>query len=99
VDHTKNPPINQPMQKTNMLPPSNDNHALIDKLIERIDQLEIKLAFQDDLIDQLNTIVTSQNTELSQLKNHYQLINQQLRVIQYERQGGTEENEPPPPHY
>lgn len=82
-----------------MLPPSNDNHALIDKLIERIDQLEIKLAFQDDLIDQLNTIVTSQNTELSQLKNHYQLINQQLRVIQYERQGGTEENEPPPPHY
>lgn len=83
-----------------MLSPSNQSNELINALIERIDQLEIKLAFQDDLIDQLNTVVTNQNKELSKLWDHHTLIHQQLRVLQDERLlDGVEEIEPPPPHY
>ena len=65
-------------------------------LIERLDRLESKLAFQDDTIDTLNKTVTEQWAKIDALTR--QLVTLRERLQEAESQMPRPANEPPP-HY
>lgn len=64
----------------------------------RLNNLEVKLAFQDDLLESLNRIVAEQQQQLDLLQEELCLLYQQLKVLQ-PSQINTAAEEPPPPHY
>jgi SlyX protein len=65
----------------------------------RLDELESRLAFQDDLIESLNQVITRQDREIttmaSQLKDLFTRISEQLEPA---TPGAAAEHEIPP-HY
>ena len=65
---------------------------------QQIDLLESKIAFQDDMIEQLNQEITVHQSQIAQLKNDLTLIAKRLKD---EAPSNTikAEEEPPPPHY
>ncbi|WP_460757290.1 SlyX family protein [Marinomonas epiphytica] len=68
--------------------------------LERIDELEIKLQFQEDVIDSLNTALISQQKDLLLLQEKLTLVSKQLESYRQQQ----EQNEPSienerPPHY
>lgn len=74
---------------------SNDNTSL---LTEKIEALESRNAFQDDIIEQLNQELAVHQQEIAELKYQIQLIASRIK------EGGNSqimkaEDEPPPPHY
>lgn len=76
------------------LPFNNDIQALYNK----IETLESRNAFQDDVIEQLNDALTVYQKEVSEIK--YQLTLLASRVKESSNGSGiSEEVEAPPPHY
>ncbi|MGO1618382.1 MAG: SlyX family protein [Oceanisphaera sp.] len=67
-------------------------------IIERLEQLETRLAFQDDTIEQLNQEITTQGYETARLKEQLNLMVNKLKDLQH-NQTDTPGEEPPPPHY
>ena len=65
---------------------------------EQVMSLEIKLAFQDDLVETLNQIVIGQQQQLDLLQQQVQLLYQQLKLLQPSNIADLAE-EAPPPHY
>ena len=64
----------------------------------KIIDLESKLAFQDETINELNDVITDQQNQLDQLREEIRLLN--LRIASVAEAANTsEEREPPPPHY
>ncbi len=63
---------------------------------ERLDELEIKFAYQQETIDSLNETVTKQWEFIEKLRRQISRLEGRL-VEMSEWQGG--DNEPPPPHY
>jgi len=64
----------------------------------RIIDLESKLAFQDETINELNEVITDQQNQLDELREEIRLLN--LRIVSVaESANVSEEKEPPPPHY
>lgn len=63
----------------------------------RLTDLEVKVAFQDDLLDALNLTVTRQQQQLDLLQEQIRVLYQQLRSNQpgNDAPGGHEI----PPHY
>ncbi|RXZ44051.1 SlyX family protein [Crenobacter cavernae] len=63
----------------------------------RIDELEVRLAFQDELLDALNQTVARQQQELSLLQEQMRLL---YRMLQNQEPGspGATQHEIPP-HY
>ncbi|EAR60988.1 SlyX family protein [Neptuniibacter caesariensis] len=66
---------------------------------ERIDELESRVAFQEDTLDKLNEIVSRQEIEIERLTRMIKVINQQVKNINLDQGPGNPEDEPPPPHY
>lgn len=64
----------------------------------RLDELETRLAFQDDLLHQLNEVVVRQDRELLQLRRELEQLRSQLQQMA-PLVGGNPGEEPPPPHY
>jgi len=64
----------------------------------RIIDLESKLAFQDETINELNEVITDQQQQLDQLREDIRLLSLRIASVA-ESSGTTEEKEPPPPHY
>lgn len=65
---------------------------------DRIVDLETKLAFQDETINELNNVITDQQNQLDELREEIRLLN--LRVVSItESTPDSNEKEPPPPHY
>jgi len=62
----------------------------------RIQALEEKLAFQDDLIDQLNQVVSQHSFEVKKLWDANRLLRQKMDDA---RGPEAEGSEAPPPHY
>jgi len=65
---------------------------------EKINELEIKLAFQDDLLNSLNDIVTRQDKEILNLWTANRLLKQNMSEIKNDTVE-TNSEEAPPPHY
>ncbi len=64
----------------------------------RIDALEIRAAYQDQTIEDLNTAITAQWKLIEALEGEIAKLRDQLREIEND-QGATDQPEPPPPHY
>lgn len=65
---------------------------------QRIDELESRLAFQDDVIETLNGVVTRQQLQLDNLEKEVLLLKQQIKNLS-PSQIADESEETPPPHY
>ncbi|NNM52002.1 MAG: SlyX family protein [Pseudomonadales bacterium] len=63
---------------------------------QRLERLEIQLAFQDDLLEALNRLVTAQQREISNLQREVRTLH--VRMQQMERPE-VPIIETPPPHY
>ena len=67
-------------------------------LTARLDALEIRIAYQDETIEELNAALASQWQEIDRLRRDMTLLEAELR----EAAEGTAPDgapEPPPPHY
>lgn len=64
---------------------------------QRVTELEIKLSYQEDLVQTLNNIVAEQQQQIARLEQTCQLLYERLNSLQMEKQDGSKE--PPPPHY
>lgn len=71
---------------------------MTDHLTNRLDALEVRVAFQDDTIEILNTTVTAQWTEIDALKREIARLTDRLQEAE-NRAATRSEPEPPPPHY
>lgn len=67
-----------------------------DKLIEKIDELETKIAFQEEQLSKLEQISTAQQQQLLNLESKMSLVIKQLSDGNQNQQTGEEG---PPPHY
>ncbi|MDQ6950806.1 MAG: SlyX family protein [Mariprofundales bacterium] len=63
----------------------------------RLEQIECKLAYVEDLVEQLNGVVTSQQRQLDAQQQRIARLRSQLK--QGESQLARPEEEPLPPHY
>lgn len=71
------------------------NHIDLTKLIARIDELEMKVAYQDDTVSALNDSLVRQELELQKLWDANRLLKKQLDEVD----SGANSDEAPPPHY
>jgi len=75
-----------------------DNMSNSKQIEDKINDLEIKLAFQDDLLSSLNDIVTRQDKEITNLWTANRLLSQSMNDMKNDA-GDTDNVEAPPPHY
>ncbi len=66
----------------------------------RIDELESRLAFQDDLIEKLNEVIARQDRELLQLTQRLNELEAKINdIAKTAAQPGAMPGEEVPPHY
>lgn len=65
---------------------------------ERITDLEIRLAYQDDLLETLNRVVAEQQQSISLMQMEIQHLYQKMKTLEPAAVRPLED-EPPPPHY
>lgn len=65
---------------------------------DRVTELESRVAFQEQLIDQLNDVVANQDKLLVELTRTVSIINQKISDAQVSLGQGIAD-EAPPPHY
>lgn len=68
-------------------------------LVARLDALEIRVAYQDETIEDLNKIVTEQWAHIDRLNRHATALVDRLQDLEHTRSLGGSQLEPPPPHY
>lgn len=66
---------------------------------DRIIELEIKAAYQEDLLQELNKIVSAQQQQIQRLEATCQLLNERIKSLSTEGAGGGESIDEVPPHY
>lgn len=65
---------------------------------DRLIELEIKAAYQEDLLQELNKIVSQQQSQIGRLEATCRLLNERINSLSLE--SGTSENiDEVPPHY
>ena len=69
------------------------------QILERLQELESQLAFQDELHAQLNDIVARQDREISDLKKQVQALSARLRDLGDSMPGQSDPASEAPPHY
>jgi SlyX protein len=70
----------------------------IESFAKRIEELESQLAFQDELIESLNSTVARQDGEILELKRQFGMLSERLKEIGDASPGATPQDEIPP-HY
>ena len=70
----------------------------INSLEERINALESRNIFQDDVIEQLSEELAIHQTQMAELKEQIQLVANRLKDAG-SLSSDKEDVEPPPPHY
>ncbi|TKB45485.1 SlyX family protein [Thalassotalea mangrovi] len=68
------------------------------QLLKRLDNLETRLAFQDDVIEQLNHEIGVHQQHIRELEEQLRLIGQKVKDINTSVVA-RQEDETPPPHY
>ena len=64
----------------------------------RVTELEIKIAYQEDLLHELNKIVVQQQQQITRLEATCKMLSDRIKSLSIE--GGASENfEEVPPHY
>jgi len=71
---------------------------MADNMQNSIDDLQMKLAFQDDLLEQLNHVVTNQQQQITNLELALETMKVQVNTMQTGTQEGGQQHELPP-HY
>lgn len=71
---------------------------MTEQLIARMDELEMRLAFQDDTIQALNDVVSHQELELGKLRRALELVARRQADLAASMPGDAEDDQPPP-HY
>jgi SlyX protein len=66
---------------------------------EKLADLEIQLAHQSKLLEELNEIVRAQWAEIDKLTRSVTVLANRLVNVEDEGKKGTPGDEPPPPHY
>ncbi|WP_226648750.1 SlyX family protein [Microbulbifer variabilis] len=69
------------------------------KLMERIDELESRLAFQEDTISQLNDVITRQDADIRSVVARLRELGEKYSALTFEMQGGGRQADEKPPHY
>lgn len=64
----------------------------------RLTNLEVKVAFQDDLLESLNQVVAQQQREIDLLQGEIRMLYDQLKSLQPSLIA-LSADEAPPPHY
>ncbi|MDP2298129.1 MAG: SlyX family protein [Pseudolabrys sp.] len=64
----------------------------------RIEALEMRVAYQDRTIEELNEAISRQWNEIDGLTRQIARLGDQLQEVR-DAAGATGETEPPPPHY
>jgi len=70
----------------------------VTELEQRIEALESRNAFQDDVIEQLNDEITVHQTQIAELQHQLTLIAARIKESA-PQQSNQQTIEPPPPHY
>lgn len=65
---------------------------------DRVTELESRVAFQEQMIDELNTVVSKQDKILIELSALVKVLNQKLNQS-HENAHHIETSDTPPPHY
>jgi len=65
---------------------------------EAIDDLQMKLSFQEELLEQLNQVVTDQQKQITNLELALETMKVQVNTIQTSTQEQSQQHELPP-HY
>lgn len=65
---------------------------------DAIDDLQMKLSFQEDLLEQLNQVVTAQQKQISNLELALETMKVQVNTMQTSNDGASGQHELPP-HY
>jgi SlyX protein len=65
---------------------------------DRIIELEIKTAYQEDLLQELNKIVIQQQQQIERLEATCKLLNERINSLSIESSGAESVDEVPP-HY
>ena len=71
----------------------------VDALQARVDELESRLAWQDQTIDELNTAIAEQAMAITRLEDQLKLMSQRLKSVSEGQGGATPAGHEPPPHY
>jgi SlyX protein len=66
---------------------------------DRIVELESRLAWQDDLLDQLNRTVTRQEQRISELERYLELVSERYRALSETVEALNPPEDSTPPHY
>lgn len=69
-----------------------------DPVTDRLDALEIRIAYQDEIIETLNKTVTAQWAQIDALKREVARLTDRVQDAE-SKSGVTAQQEPPPPHY
>jgi SlyX protein len=65
---------------------------------DRIDEIEIHLAHQDEMIEDLHKVISAQQAEIADLKRRLGALGSRLQAVE-ESADAPPSQEPPPPHY
>lgn len=63
---------------------------------QRLENLETKLAFQEDLVQKLDDALGSQQQQLLEIKRRLEMLIEQIKLVE---NSIPESPESPPPHY
>ncbi len=74
------------------------NPMTFDAIAERFTELEMRVAFQDHTLGELNVVVTAQEQRIVQLVRALTLLKEQMHILAPSLNAPAGE-EPPPPHY
>jgi SlyX protein len=74
------------------------NPIILDSIAERLNELEMRLTFQDHTLGELNDVVTTQARRIAQLERELTLLKGQMRTMAPSLTAPASE-ETPPPHY
>lgn len=70
----------------------------IDQLTARIDTLEVRFAYQDQVIEDLNRTITEQWKQIDNLTRRLANLGERVQEAA-DNSGSPATPEPPPPHY
>ncbi|HEX5361913.1 MAG TPA: SlyX family protein [Fluviicoccus sp.] len=66
---------------------------------ERLDDLEIKMAFQEELVEALNGVVVRQQQEIELLQQQVRYLYRQIRDLRPVDEAAPTPEDEVPPHY